>query len=140
MARARTAASFNPQLFLSKVGRGKTTLLSPKKQMIFSQGDAAEAVFYIQTGKVKLTVVSQQGKEAVIAILEPGAFFGQSCLAGQSIRTATATAVEDSNIVRINKDAMIRVLHEEPSLRRAVYGLSAGAHHSSRRGFGGSAL
>ena len=82
--------------------------------MLFSQGDAAEAVFYIQTGKVKLTVVSQQGKEAVIAILEPGAFFGQSCLAGQSIRTATATAVEDSNIVRINKDAMIRVLHEEP--------------------------
>jgi CRP-like cAMP-binding protein len=82
--------------------------------MLFSQGDAAEAVFYIQTGKVKLTVVSQQGKEAVIAILEPGAFFGQSCLAGQAIRTATATAVEDSNIVRINKDAMIRVLHEEP--------------------------
>ena len=114
MARARTAASFNPQLFLSKVGSGKTSLLSPKKQMLFSQGDAAEAVFYIQTGKVKLTVVSQQGKEAVIAILEPGAFFGQSCLAGQSIRTATATAVEDSNIVRINKDAMIRVLHEEP--------------------------
>ena len=112
MARARTA-SFDPQLFLSKVGKGKTTLLSPKKHMLFSQGDAAEAVFYIQTGKVKLTVVSQQGKEAV-AILEPGAFFGQSCLAGQAIRTATATAVEDSNIVRINKDAMIRVLHEEP--------------------------
>ena len=115
MARARTAASFNPQLFLSKVGSGKTSLLSPKKQMLFSQGDAAEAVFYIQAGKVKLTVVSQQGKEAVIAILEQGAFFGQSCLAGQSIRTATATAVEDSNIVRINKDAMIRVLHEEPA-------------------------
>ena len=85
-----------------------------KKHSIFSQGDAAEAVFYIQTGKVKLTVVSQQGKEAVIAILEPGAFFGQSCLAGQAIRAATATAVEDSNIVRINKDAMVRVLHEEP--------------------------
>jgi CRP/FNR family transcriptional regulator, cyclic AMP receptor protein len=115
MARAQTAASFNPQLFLSKVGSGKTTLLTPKKHLIFSQGDAAEAVFYIQTGKVKLTVVSQQGKEAVIAILEPGAFFGESCLAGQVVRTATATAVEDSNIVRINKDAMIRVLHEEPT-------------------------
>jgi len=114
MARARSA-SFNPQLFLTKVGEGKTSLISPKKQTIFSQGDAAEAVFYIQAGKVKLTVVSQQGKEAVVAILERGAFFGESCLAGQVIRTATATAVEDSTIVRIDKDAMIRVLHEEPT-------------------------
>ena len=113
MAHAR--APFDPQLFLTKVGKGKTTLHSPKKQMIFSQGDTAEAVFYIQTGKVKLTVVSQQGKEAVIAILERGAFFGESCLAGHNIRTATATAVEDSNIVRIEKEAMISVLHEEPT-------------------------
>ncbi|HSA84888.1 MAG TPA: Crp/Fnr family transcriptional regulator [Nitrospira sp.] len=114
MARARTVA-FDPQLFLSKVGKGKTSQLSLKKHTIFSQGDAAEAVFYIQAGKVKLTVVSQQGKEAVIAILERGAFFGQSCLAGQAIRPATATAVEDSNLVRIDKEAMIRVLHEEPT-------------------------
>jgi CRP/FNR family transcriptional regulator, cyclic AMP receptor protein len=114
MARARTAA-FNPQLFLTKVGQGKTSLISPKKHTIFSQGDAAEAVFYIQAGKVKLTVVSQQGKEAVVAILERGAFLGESCLAGQAVRTATATAVEDSTIVRIDKDAMIRVLHEEPT-------------------------
>ena len=113
MARART--SFDPHLFLTKVGKGKTTLTSPKKNTIFSQGDAAEAVYYIQTGKVKLTVVSQQGKEAVVAILERGAFFGETCLAGQTIRTATATAVEDSTIVRIDKDAMIRVLHEEPT-------------------------
>ncbi len=114
MARARIAA-FDPQLFLAKVGKGKTSMTSPKKHTIFSQGDAAEAVFYIQAGKVKLTVVSQQGKEAVIAILERGAFFGESCLAGQAIRTATATAVEDSSIVRIDKEAMIRVLHEEPA-------------------------
>ena len=114
MARARTVP-FNPQLFLTKVGQGKTSLISPKKHSIFSQGDAAEAVFYIQAGKVKLTVVSQQGKEAVVAILERGAFFGESCLAGQAVRVATATAVEDSNIVRIDKDAMIRVLHEEPT-------------------------
>src|SRR5690242_21008848 len=113
MARTGTPV-FNPQLFLSKVGQGKTSLISPKKHTIFSQGDAAEAVFYIQAGKVKLTVVSQQGKEAVVAILERGAFFGESCLAGQAIRTATATAVEDSSIVRIDKEAMIRVLHEEP--------------------------
>jgi CRP-like cAMP-binding protein len=114
MVRARTA-SFDPQLFLTKVGKGKTSLISPKKHAIFTQGDAAEAVFYIQAGKVKLTVVSQQGKEAVIAILERGAFLGESCLAGQAVRTATATAVEDSSLVRIDKDAMIRVLHEEPT-------------------------
>jgi CRP/FNR family transcriptional regulator, cyclic AMP receptor protein len=113
MARART--SFDPRLFLSKVGKGKTTLQSLKKHSVFSQGDSADAVFYIQTGKVKLTVVSQQGKEAVIAILERGAFFGESCLAGQAIRTATATAVEDSSIVRIDKEAMISVLHDEPA-------------------------
>jgi len=72
-------------------------------------------VFYIQTGKVKLTVVSQQGKEAVIAILERGAFFGESCLAGQSVRTATATAVEDCSLLRIDKEAMLLVLHQEPT-------------------------
>jgi CRP-like cAMP-binding protein len=75
----------------------------------------AEAVFYIQGGKVKLSVVSQQGKEAVVAILEQGSFFGESCLAGQTVRTATATALEDSRIVRIDKGAMIRLLHEEPT-------------------------
>jgi len=115
MTRKRTPP-FNPQTFLAKVGNGKTTLTSPKKQIIYSQGDAAGAVFYIQAGKVKLTVVSQQGKEAVIAILEPGAFLGESCLvAGQTVRTATATALEDSRVVRIDKDAMIRVLHDEPT-------------------------
>ena len=114
MARKRTPP-FNPQTFLSKVGSGKTNLTSHKKQVLFSQGDAADAVFYIQAGKVKLTVVSQQGKEAVVAILEQGGFLGESCLAGQTVRTATATALEDSSIVRIDKDAMIRVLHEEPT-------------------------
>ena len=114
MAPKRTTP-FNPQTFLAKVGRGKTSLKSPKKQIFYSQGDVAEAVFYIQGGKVKLSVVSQQGKEAVVAILEQGSFFGESCLAGQIVRTATATALEDSSIVRIDKDAMLRVLHEEPT-------------------------
>ena len=114
MTRKRTPP-FNPQMFLSKVSNGKTILTSSKKHTIFSQGDAAEAVFYIQGGKVKLTVVSQQGKEAVVAILESGAFFGESCLVGQTVRTATATALEDSTIVRIDKETMIRVLHEEPA-------------------------
>ena len=114
MARKRTPP-FDPQTFLAKVGNGKTSLTSPKKHTIFSQGDAAEAVFYIQAGKVKLTVVSKQGKEAVVAVLERGSFFGESCLAGQTVRSATATALEDSSLVRIDKDAMIRVLHEEPT-------------------------
>ena len=114
MTRVRTP-SFNPQLFLAKVDEGKTSLVSPKNHTIFSQGEAAEAVFYLQAGKVKLTVVSKQGKEAVIAILERGAFFGESCIAGQAVRTATATAVEESDIVRIDKEAMIRVLHETPA-------------------------
>ena len=114
MAR-KQSPPFDPQTFLAKVGNGKTSLTSPKKHTIFSQGDAAEAVFYIQAGKVKLTVVSKQGKEAVVAVLERGSFFGESCLAGQTVRSATATALEDSSLVRIDKDAMIRVLHEEPT-------------------------
>ena len=114
MARKRLPA-FNPQTFLSKVGSGKTNLTPHKKQVLYSQGDAADAVFYIQGGRVKLTVVSQQGREAVVAILEHGSFLGESCLAGQTVRTATATALEDSSIVRIDKGAMIRVLHEEPT-------------------------
>ena len=103
MARKRTTV-FNPQTFLSKVGSGKTSLTPSKKQVLYSQGDAADAVFYIQGGKVKLTVVSQQGREAVIAILEQGSFFGESCLAGQTVRTATATALADSSLVHIDKE------------------------------------
>jgi CRP-like cAMP-binding protein len=112
---APACTSFDLQLFFTKLSRGSTSLLFPKKQTIFSQGEAAEAVFYIQAGKVKLTVVSKQGKEAVIAVLERGAFFGQSCLAGQAVRTTTATAIDETDIVRIDKEAMIRVLHEEPA-------------------------
>ena len=108
-------AKFNPQKFLAEVGKGKTTLTCPKKRILFSQGDTADAVFYIQTGKVKLTVISSEGKEAIIAILEPGAFFGEGCLAGQLVCMATAAAMEKSTLVRIDKQAMIRVLHDEPS-------------------------
>ena len=107
--------TFDPQTFLATVGRGKTTLSIGKKKVIFSQGDAADAVFYIQEGKVKITVVSQQGKEAVVAILEPGDFFGEACLSSLTIRLATATALVASTIVRIEKTAMIRVLHDAPA-------------------------
>ncbi len=106
---------FNPKTFLAKVGSGKTNLRFPKNRTIFSQGDTADAVFFIQKGQMRLSVVSTQGKEAVFAVLEEGAFFGESCLIGQTIRTATATALGESALVRIEKEAMIRVLHDEPT-------------------------
>jgi len=108
-------APFNLKAFLSKVGNGKTILKFSKNQSIFSQGDASDAVFYIQQGKIKLTVVSSKGKEAVIAVLEPTHFFGEGCLIGQPLRLATANSMEDSTLVRIEKSAMTRVLHEEPA-------------------------
>jgi len=108
-------APFNPQTFLKQVGNGKTTLTCPKNQILFSQGDAADAVFYIQTGKIKLTVISSQGNEAIVALLEPGAFFGEGCLAGQLVCLGTAAAAETSTVVRIDKQAMIRVLYDEPT-------------------------
>jgi CRP-like cAMP-binding protein len=115
MARKRSPATFDPQNFLAKVGSGKTFLKLRKNQVIFSQEDDADSVLYIQDGRVKLTVVSQQGKEAVVAILEPGAFFGEGCLAGQRVRMATATALDACTLARIDKPAMVRVLHDEPT-------------------------
>jgi CRP/FNR family cyclic AMP-dependent transcriptional regulator len=106
---------FNPKLFLAKVGAGRTIAEYPKDQMVFSQGDPANAVFYIQKGKVKLTVVSHAGKEAVIAILGPGDFLGEGCLTAQSLRMATAIAISDCSIVRLERTAMIGMLHEEPA-------------------------
>jgi len=108
-------AKFNPQKFLAQVGNGKTTLTCLKKQILFSQGDAASAVFYIQTGKVRLSVASSQGQEANIAILEPCAFFGEGCLAGQLVCMATAAATEKSTIIRIDKQAMNKAIHNEPA-------------------------
>ena len=112
----RIRPPFNLDTFLNKVGKGKTILSLPKKQILFAQGDTTEAVFYIQTGKVKVTVVSEHGKEAVVAILERGAFLGESCLVGQTVRTATATTLEDSRILRIEKAVMLHMLQEQPKL------------------------
>jgi CRP-like cAMP-binding protein len=106
---------FNAKAFLAKVGRGKKHNNHPKDHMVFSQGDAAQAIFYIQKGKVKLTVVSKQGKQAVIAILKDGDFFGEGCMAGQPLRMSTVTTLTASSIVRINKADTVRVLHEEPA-------------------------
>jgi CRP/FNR family cyclic AMP-dependent transcriptional regulator len=105
---------FDPKTFLAKVGMGKTILKFDKNQNVFEQGDVADTVFYIQEGKVKLTVSSDQGKEAVIAILEPGQFFGEGCMNGHKLRIATTTAMEDSLITAITKAAMISAIHDEP--------------------------
>lgn len=106
---------FNPRTFLAQTGGSRTTLQCQNHQMLFVQGDTATAVFYVQTGQVMLSVVSQQGKEAVVAILQQGSFFGEGCLAGQLLYMATATAMGHSSIVRIDKQAMVEVLHNEPA-------------------------
>ena len=105
---------FDPRIFLAKVGTGKQVLEFHKNQHVFEQGDVADTVFYIQRGKVKLTVVSEQGKEAVVAILEPGQFFGEGCMNGHPLRIATTTAIEDCVITSITKNAMITAIHDEP--------------------------
>jgi CRP/FNR family cyclic AMP-dependent transcriptional regulator len=106
--------SFNPKMFLAKVGAGKAILEFQRNQVIFTQGDVADTVFYIQKGRVKLTVLSEQGKEAVVGILEPGQFFGEGCLNGHPLRIATTTAMEACLITSITKNAMIDLLHKEP--------------------------
>jgi CRP/FNR family transcriptional regulator, cyclic AMP receptor protein len=105
---------FDAQVFLAKVGVGKTILEFHKNQKVFEQGETADTVFYIQTGKVKLTVLSDQGKEAVVAILEPKQFFGEGCMNGHKLRISTAIAIEDCVITSITKAAMIATIHNEP--------------------------
>ena len=107
---------FDLKAFLATIGEGRKFVLVPKKQAIFAQGDPSDAVFYIQNGKVKLTVVSNDGKEATIGILSESDFFGEGCLAGQSRRMASATALTDAAVLRIEKSAMMRVLHREHTL------------------------
>jgi CRP/FNR family cyclic AMP-dependent transcriptional regulator len=107
-------APFDPKIFLVKVGEGKAISTYHKDQVVFSQGDVADAVFYIQRGSVKLTVVSERGKEAVVGILGPSHFFGEGCLNGHPLRVTTATAIEQSLITRVTKVAMIATLHHKP--------------------------
>jgi CRP/FNR family transcriptional regulator, cyclic AMP receptor protein len=107
-------APFDPKMFLAKVGEGKTISKYRKDQVVFSQGEVADAVFYVQKGKVKLTVISEQGKEAVVAMLGPGDFFGEGCLNGHPLRIATTRAIEECVITRLEKAAMIATLHNEP--------------------------
>jgi CRP-like cAMP-binding protein len=107
--------TFDPKSFLAEVGEGRTVSQYRKDQIVFSQGDPADAVFYIQKGKVKVTVVSDQGKEAVVAILGAGEFCGEGCLAGQARRIATVRAMTECTIMRLQKTSIVRVLHDEPA-------------------------
>jgi CRP/FNR family transcriptional regulator, cyclic AMP receptor protein len=113
--RRKRPHAFDTKSFLARVGKGRSIGSYRKGQVVFSQGDPGNAVFYVQKGKAKLTVVSEQGKEAVIAILGPNDFFGEGCLAGQAQRIATVTAMTDAIIARLEKSAIIRVIHEEPT-------------------------
>jgi CRP/FNR family transcriptional regulator, cyclic AMP receptor protein len=106
---------FDPVAFLAKAGGGKTIASYGKGQVVFAQSDPADAIFYIQKGKLKLTVVSNNGKEAVVALLGAGDFLGEGCLAGQQVRMGTAVAMTDCAIVRLDRAEAIRVLHDEPS-------------------------
>ena len=107
-------AQFDLRVFLANANEGRAISICRTNQPVFSQGEPADSVFYIQEGKVKVTVLSDQGKEAIVAILGTGDFCGEGCLAGQPRRMATAAAMEDSKIMRLEKAAMIRLLHDEP--------------------------
>ena len=106
---------FDPQVFLATVKPGRTTATYRKDEIIFSQGSPADAVFYVQKGKIKIVVASKQGKEAVVGIFGSGEFFGEGCLIGQPLRLATAKAMGDSEVMRVDKKEMSRILQAEPS-------------------------
>ena len=110
---AKARRDFDPQAFLATISQGRKLVIFLKRQTIFAQGDSADAVFYLQTGKVKLTVVSKTGKEATIGILGEGNFFGEGSLAGQALRMGAATAMTDCAVLRIDKQAMMEALHRE---------------------------
>jgi CRP/FNR family transcriptional regulator, cyclic AMP receptor protein len=114
-ATTKKVRGFNPTTFLATIGDGRKILTVPKKQPIFAQGDSADAVFYVQKGRVRLTVVSKIGKEATIAIVSERNFFGEGALAGQLLRMGSAAAMTDCEILRVEKKAMMSALHREPA-------------------------
>ena len=115
-AAAKKNGGFDPDTFLATIGDGRKILTVPKKHTVFAQGDNADAIFYIQKGKIRLTVVSKIGKEATIAIVSQGNFFGEGSLAGQLLRMGSAAAMTDCEILRVEKKTMMDALHREPAL------------------------
>jgi CRP-like cAMP-binding protein len=113
VAAAKKQKRFDPQTFLSTINGGRKILAFTRKKTIFAQGDSSDAVFYIREGKVRLTVLSEVGKEATIGILNQGDFFGEGCLTGQRLRLCSATAMTDCSVMTIEKKSMVEVLHRE---------------------------
>jgi CRP-like cAMP-binding protein len=114
MAR-KAKKTFDPKTFLATVNHGRTVSTYPRDAVLYRQASPADAVFYIRKGRIKIVVASQQGKEAVVAVLGPDQFFGEGCLIGQPLRLATARAMVDSEVLRVGKAEMIRVLHDQPA-------------------------
>jgi CRP-like cAMP-binding protein len=112
---AKRKSPFDPKAFLSKVNGGRTLAEYRKNQIVYRQGDPADAVFYMQTGKAKVTVVSEQGKEAVVAVLGAGDFFGEGCLVGQLLRLATVATLTECSITRMPKTEIVGTIHTEPA-------------------------
>ena len=110
-----TKGAFDAKAFLASVGEGRSITKAREGEVIFSQGEPADALFYVQQGKVKVTTISSHGKEAVVAILGTGDFFGEGCLAGQPLRISTAAAIANSTIARLARAAVVRVLHDQPA-------------------------
>jgi CRP/FNR family transcriptional regulator, cyclic AMP receptor protein len=113
--KSKAQTPFDPKVFLAKANGGRTISRYEKNRIVYAQGDPADSVFYIHDGKVKITVISQQGKEAVVAILGPDEFCGEGCLTGQPLRVATATALTECKIMKLDKGEIVRVLHDEPA-------------------------
>ncbi|HEY6555329.1 MAG TPA: Crp/Fnr family transcriptional regulator [Vicinamibacteria bacterium] len=111
--------AFDPESFLANVDEGKTIREYRNKQVVFAQGDVADSTFFVHSGRIKLTVVSTRGKEAVIGVLERGSFFGEGCLAGQALRMSTASAIQACSLIRVDRSTMMRLLHREPEFAEA---------------------
>jgi CRP/FNR family cyclic AMP-dependent transcriptional regulator len=118
--KSKATPNFDPKSFLAETGKGRARISYERNETIFSQGDPADAIFYIQKGKIKLTVVSRTGKEAVVALLTSGDFFGEGCLAGQPLRMASASTMSECSVMRLEKAGVIRMLHDQPAFSDLV--------------------
>ena len=138
--RAKSVRKFDSKAFLATIGDGRKILAFEKEQIIFAQGGPTDAVFYVQKGKIKLTVVSPTGKEATVGVLAEGSFFGEGGLAGQALRMGSALAMTDCTILRIDKNSMIEALHREHSFSDLFVSHLLARNIRYRRGHGRSAL
>jgi CRP/FNR family cyclic AMP-dependent transcriptional regulator len=127
------ARRFDPKVFLAQAGLGRTLLRCPKNKVIFAQGEPSDAVFYVQTGQVKLTVLSSRGKEATIALLGDGDFIGEDCIASdQPLRTTFATAITDCSVLKIEREALLKVLHREHAFSDLLVAYLVRRHNQTR--------